>query len=333
MGIELQQLRQVVALAEHGSFVRAAAALHISQPALSRSVQTLERNVGSELFRRGAAGVTPTELGRLYIERARDLLRLADELDSAAMRGTKRLTGRVAVGGGPYPAESILGPAAARFVEDFPGISIRLDAGDWDDLLRRLRSRELDFFVAETSLLTREPDIETEQLGSARTVYWVARAEHPLARREHVTAEEVLQYPFVAPAQIPPRVLEPLMKAHAAASSKSPAPFALPAVRCDGLAPAKRIIASSDAVTGSILSCVSSELESGQFALLGAEPWLTLQYGAVSLKGRPWSQAASRMYEYVREAERQVDAQEADLLRRFGRRITGSKRRVAAASR
>ena len=81
MALELQQLRQVIALAEHGSFVRAAAALHISQPALSRSIQNLEQRFGSELFLRSSGGVVPTDVGRLYLERARDLLRMADELD------------------------------------------------------------------------------------------------------------------------------------------------------------------------------------------------------------------------------------------------------------
>ena len=86
MALELQQLRQVVALAEHRSFVRAAAALHISQPALSRSIQHLERRFGSSLFVRSSSGVVPTDLGRLYIERARDLLRMADELEGEADR-------------------------------------------------------------------------------------------------------------------------------------------------------------------------------------------------------------------------------------------------------
>ena len=84
MAFELQQLRQVIALAEHGSFVRAAAALHISQPALSRSIQNLERHFGSELFQRSSVGVVPTDVGRLYIERARDLLRLAEDLERDA---------------------------------------------------------------------------------------------------------------------------------------------------------------------------------------------------------------------------------------------------------
>ena len=120
MALELQQLRQVIALAEHGSFVRAAAALHISQPALSRSIQNLERRFGSELFVRSSSGVVPTDLGRLYIERARDVLRMAVELDREAVTHGTLGAGRVAVGGGPFPSESVLGPAVVRFVEQFP---------------------------------------------------------------------------------------------------------------------------------------------------------------------------------------------------------------------
>jgi DNA-binding transcriptional LysR family regulator len=331
MGIELQQLRQVVALAEHGSFVRAAAALYISQPALSRSIQNAERTVGSDLFVRGPGGVTPTDLGRVYIERARDLVRLADELDGS-MRSARTLTGRVAVGGGPYPAESFLGMASARFVTDHPGTSVRLDASDWEDLLRRLRSRELDFFVAESSLLAREPDIEVSPLGSARAVYWVARSEHPLARHARVDAAEVLGYPLVTAAPLPPRLLEPMLALHAKAAIGSGAPRPLPAVLCNGLAPLKRIVASSDAVTGSILASVEAELESGRFVLLGTEPWLYLQYAVVALKGQPWTQAASTLLDYVREAEQQVDAKEALLLRRYGRNVSAARREPGRAA-
>src|SRR5512139_636477 len=108
-----------LALAEHGSFVRAAAALHISQPALSRSIQGLERSFGSELFLRSSGGVVPTDVGRLYLERARDLLRMADELDREAVAHATLGAGRVAVGGGPFPAESFMGQAAVRFVAQF----------------------------------------------------------------------------------------------------------------------------------------------------------------------------------------------------------------------
>lgn len=329
MAFELHQLRQALALAEHGSFVRAAAALHLSQPALSRSIQNLERSFGSELFARTSGGVVPTDVGRLYLERARELLRMADELDREAVTHGTLGAGRVAVGGGPYPSESIVGPAAVRFVEQFPRISVHLHARDWDELLQELRSRELDFFVAETSTLQREPDVEIAPMPSQHSVYVVARAGHPLARRAGVTVAEALSWPFATPSRIPPRILDPFLAAHRAATRQGGATRPFPSIQCDGLAPVKRILATSDAVTGTILSCIATELETGRLVLLATEPWLHLQYGIVSLKGRPWTQAAERFREFVIEAERDAAAEELRLVARFGPGSPGRRKRFS----
>ncbi|MBK7902753.1 MAG: LysR family transcriptional regulator [Proteobacteria bacterium] len=186
MAMELRQLRQVVALADHRSFVRAAAALHISQPALTRSIQNLERGFGNSLFLRSAAGVVPTDLGRLSVEHARDLLRMADELESEAIGHAAQRTGRVSIGGGPYPTDSFLGPATARFVEQFPRFTVQLLSGGWDDLALRLRSRTLDFFVNDASLLTGEPDLEMTPMPVKHPVYFCARAGHRWRRARRV---------------------------------------------------------------------------------------------------------------------------------------------------
>jgi DNA-binding transcriptional LysR family regulator len=313
MALELQQLRQVIALAEHGSFVRAAAALHISQPALSRSIQAIERQFGSELFLRTSSGTVPTDLGRLYLERARDLLRMADDFEREAVHRGALQAGRVAVGGGPYPSEAVLARAAARFAEQFPGISLRVRSGDWDELLQRLRSRELDFFVAETSTLHHEADIEVAPLDATHALYFVARAGHPLALRSDLPVAELLSWPFITPGRVPPRILDPLLSMLRGAKGRS-----FPAIECNGLAPLKRILASSDAVSASILSCISRELEDGSLVLLGTAPWMHLHYGIVSLKGRPWTQAAGRFVEFVRDAERDTAQDEQRLARRFG---------------
>jgi len=307
MALELQQLRQVVALAEHRSFVRAAAALHISQPALSRSIQNLERRFGSSLFLRSAAGVVPTDLGQLYIERARDLLRMADELEGQAIGHAAFRTGRVDVGGGPYPTDSFLGPAAARFVEQFPRVSVRLHSGNWDDLVHQLRSRTLDFFVAETSLLTSEPDLDVAPMPVQHPMYFFARAGHPLTRSNTpVRTADVLAWPFAAPSRIPPRVLDPLLAAHREGASRSAPARPFPAIECNGLAPVKRIVAASDAVSASILPCIAEDLDSGRFVLLPTEPWMYLHYGVVSLRGRPWTQTADTLRNFVLEAEHEA---------------------------
>lgn len=80
MAIDLRQMRHVLALAEHGSFARAAAALRLSQPAQSRSIQSIEQQIGTEIYLRAPTGVTPTDAGRLLIQRARPVLQLAKDL-------------------------------------------------------------------------------------------------------------------------------------------------------------------------------------------------------------------------------------------------------------
>lgn len=334
MPFELKQLRQVVALAEHGSFVRAAAALHMSQPALSRSIQKLEARFGSELFLRSSGGAVPSDLGRLYIERARDLLRMADELDREAVSHGNLRTGRVAVGGGPYPAEALLALAAAVFVQQFPGISVQVHSRSWDELARQLRSRELDFFVAETSTLQREPDLDIVPMPSTHPIYFIARAGHPLVEKgRDVSVSDPFAWPFVAPSRVPPRILDPMLAAHRSASSRLAAGHPFPAIECNGLATAKRIVLNSDAITASIPSCVATELECGLLVLLTREPWMHLHYGIVTLKGQPRTQVAERFLEHVLEAERDVEHEDARLVARYAPPgHLPSKRRIKAKS-
>ena len=315
MGVELQQLRQVIALAEHGSFVRAAAALHLSQPALSRSIAGLEQRFGSPLFERRKSGIEPTDLGRLFVERARDVLRLADQLEREAVGEGQVRSGRLAVGGGPFPSDAVLAPAAARFVEQFPGVHLKVISHNWDELTRLLRARELDFYIAETSTLQREPDLVVEPMPVPHAVYLFARAGHPLASSRPTSVAKVLQWPFASPARVPPRLLDPLLGTQRATFAQGRTPLPFPSIECNAIAPVKRMVADSDMVAGSILASIGRELDSGEFVLLAHEPWLTLQYGIVRLMRRPLTQIASRFLEFVHEAERQVVAESGRLAR------------------
>ncbi|MFN3618577.1 MAG: LysR family transcriptional regulator, partial [Aquabacterium sp.] len=71
--IDLKRLRHLTALVQYGNFHRAAEALHLTQPALSRSIQALEAHVGAPLLMRHRTGVEPTELGRLMLRHAGEL--------------------------------------------------------------------------------------------------------------------------------------------------------------------------------------------------------------------------------------------------------------------
>jgi DNA-binding transcriptional LysR family regulator len=314
MSLELRQMRHVLALAEHGNFARAAAALHLSQPALSRSIQSIEQQIGTGLFSRTSNGVVPTDIGRLFVQRARHLVRMAAEFDREVLGDPTLQIGHVAVGAGPYPAESILSVALARFIAAYPVVSVRMQVGNWDELLRRLRAREVDFFVAEISTLQAEYDLQIEPLAE-HPLFFVARSGHPLAGRGEVTAADTFAFPFVAPSRIPPRVLEPMLKAQREASAPAAVARAFPSLECGSLAVMKRIVADSDAITAVTLPCVSAELADHRLTLLGRAPWLSVHYGLVGLKGQPLSRAAEGFREFVIDAERMTSIEE-DRLRK-----------------
>jgi DNA-binding transcriptional LysR family regulator len=321
MLLEFRQMRHVVALAEHGSFARAASALGLSQSALSRSIQSVEREVGSQLFVRTASGAEPTDGGRVVIARIRQIVLLTEELDSELVGERGLQSGQLHIGGGPFPAQSMLADALARFVADYPRVVVRMMMRDWDELLRRLRAREIEFFVAETSTFGGEADLEVESLNPHAT-FIIARSGHPLASRIPVSFADGLAYPYVSLTRIPPRSLEPIRSTLRRSPEASAANRVFPALEFNALEPVKRIVLGSDALMVAPLSCVKSELESGALVVLGSEPHLGTRYGILKLKSHPLSAAGERFREYVLEAEREFTQREKELLERWRPRPT-----------
>lgn len=312
MTLELRPLRHLLAVVEHGSFGRAALALGLTQPSLSRSVQGLERRVGAALFRRSKRGVVPTDEGHLLVVRARALVGAADELDREVQRRKVPGSGQVSIGAGPYPGETVVPAALARFGADHPLVRVRvLLRGDWDELLARLRARELDFVLFETSMYAGEHDLDVEPL-SPHPVYLVARRGHPLARRKAIGPAHTFGYPFVALSRFPPRALEPMLATRGETVAAAPGrPF--PSIEIGSLAAAKRLLANSDAIAPLTLSCVAEEVARGSLVLLLTEPWMKTGYGFLSLKDRVPSAAARALIGCLREEEATLLREEAAL--------------------
>jgi DNA-binding transcriptional LysR family regulator len=331
MALDLRALRQLLALADHGSFGRAAAALRMTQPALSRSMKGLEAEVGAELFERSPTGAVPTDEGRLLIERARELVRAADELDRELLRRRVPGAGQVALGAGPYPGETIVPAALTRFMAAHPLVRVRVVVrGDWDELLRRLRARELDFFVAETSTLDAEHDLDVERQAQ-HPAYFVARRGHPLAERTTVRAEHTFSYPFLALSRYPPRVLQPMLATRQASDARRPGrPF--PAIELASLHAVKQVLLGSDAIAPLTLPCVADELERGTLVVLATESWVYTQYGLVRLRGHTQSAAASRFADCLREEEAALVRDESRLVAAHwtGRKPPAGRRRRGA---
>lgn len=149
MALNLHLLRLFAAVARHGGFSRAAEALHISQPAVSKGVREFEAQVGGRLLERGPGGVTPTEAGQVLLRHATALFaaeRAAEE-DLAALRGLTR--GGLSVGASTTIGTYLLPPLLGAFHRAHPGVELRLRNANTAGVAELLLARELDVALVE----------------------------------------------------------------------------------------------------------------------------------------------------------------------------------------
>lgn len=142
--MELRQVRYFVAVAEELHFGRAASRVHVAQPALSKQVMNLERELGAQLFDRRGRKVELTEAGRVFLERALVILEGVAEAELAAARAGRGETGRLTVG---FTGMALYG-AAPRIVKAFgerhPGVGLALREMRTPDMVKALRDRRVD---------------------------------------------------------------------------------------------------------------------------------------------------------------------------------------------
>lgn len=195
--LRLSLLRAVDAVAAHGSLLKAAAAIGISQPALTKSLHELEDLLQLRLFIRHPRGMRPTPAGIVFVRSARrvlaELRRLDEELDELSGPG-----GTVALGALPVAAAGVLPGALVRLKLAYPDVKVRMRQGRTEELLPLLASGELDLIVGRLY----EPVVPD---GFAREPLWaepisvLARADHPIFSHAQVSVEELRRYELVLP--------------------------------------------------------------------------------------------------------------------------------------
>lgn len=201
MATDLRLLRALVVLAEEDHVGRAAARLHVSQPALSKQIAQLERTTGLTLFERHPRGVTPTEAGRLLVERARHVLAEADSFDAAAARARRALSGRLLLGFIGQAANERTPVLLRSYRERHPDVVVELRQYDMTDLSAGLRTGETD--VALLRLPLGVPDLVHEPLLVEPRVA-VLPAEHRLAGEARIGIAQLLDEPWVVSASPDP---------------------------------------------------------------------------------------------------------------------------------
>ncbi len=279
--LNLRQLQHVRALAEHAHFGRAARAVHLSQPAFTRSIQALETHLQVTLFDRGQGGIRPTVFGRLLLERGAQIVHQSRQLEKEIRQLRGLDSGQVAVGAGPYPAASLLPTVTGRLVSAHPGLRVRVMIDNWRGLTRLLREGELDLFVADIRELAGAGDLDITPMPSHRTVFF-CRPGHPLLALPRLDADSLAQYPL-AGTEIP----QNLGEGFGALDEDY-------TVVSDDALFLRALVAASDVISVAPRSTIAGQLARGELVELPVKdtPAYASAYGIVRLAGQTPSPAA-----------------------------------------
>lgn len=260
--LKLRDFDVLLAVIETGSMGKAAAALGMSQPAVSKAIAYLEHALGVRLLDRSRQGVEPTPYGRALIKRGVamfDEMRLGVQ-DIAFL--SDPTAGEIRVGGAEHMVSAILSPVVHRLSGQYPRMSFNIVVGDLRTLLRELDARHIDVVISRLHSAPSE-EHSVEVLFEDPLVVVTGRSS-PLARRRKIEFSELLNEPWV---------LQPPDNPFGA--------LALDALRAVGLAPPRLAVAT----TSYDLRC--ELLETGRYLTMVPRFWALLPRIHPSLKVLP----------------------------------------------
>lgn len=294
--MNIKHLEHLLALADNGSFSKAADKLFITQSALSRSIQSLEYELGGKVLDRIGKRNELTPLGLHVLSRARHIVRDAAELRNSAnlMQGGGR--GAISVGLGSGPAALLLVPLMCAAATQ-PGMRVAVTQGAVESQITQLRSRQLDAMVVDMRRVIPAPDLNIESLVELRAGF-VVRAKHPLAGQSNVTLADVLRYP-VACTPLSDEVARNLVNQFGPRAN----PSEMVTLRCDDIVSLISTMAQTDAIFLGVLATARNGLADGSLIELQFNPKFssTARFAYVSLAGRTEAPVMAYFREFVRE--------------------------------
>lgn len=198
--MEIRVLRYFLAVAQEGSVTRAARALHLTQPTLSRQIRELEEELGQTLFSRGGRELSLTREGLLLRQRAEEIVGLA-EITEKEFRslGEKTVSGDLSLGCGESKALSFVTDALKVLQDEHPLIIPHFFSGNGEIIMDRLDKGLLDFAV----LMGAENTERYYSLPLPNHDTWglLMNKDDPMAQKKAITAEDLLDIPLILSSQ------------------------------------------------------------------------------------------------------------------------------------
>jgi DNA-binding transcriptional LysR family regulator len=295
--MELKRLGHLVALADQPNFRRAAQAVHLSQPAFSRSIQAAEAELGFALFERGGAEVRCTPAGEFVVERARRLLQENSRFQRDLALYRDHEIGELVLGFGQFTAARLLPPLLAHLRQRYPRVSVRVQVQSLSYLLGPLKRQELDFLVGDARFAAGDEAFEVRSIGTVAGAFFV-RKGHPLLSRKALHMADMA--PFgLAMGRLPLPAQANLRRLMAIPEADN-----LPvAVECDDILSLKAIVMATDTVMVGTPGLVEQEVASGALCALkiADQPKSQSHLSILSLRGRTFSPVAAYATGFLEE--------------------------------
>ena len=195
--MELRTLRYFLAAAQEENITRAADLLHVTQPTLSRQIMDLERELGVTLMLRGKNGLTLTDDGVFFCQRAQEIVELADRLEKNFAERQGSVGGMVVIGASEVGGSQTLAKLIREFSEKYPAVQFTLYNETADNIKDRL-----DKGLVDIGLLLEPIDVtkyDYVRLAQQDTWGLLVRDDHPLVKKASLTAEDVASCPLLLP--------------------------------------------------------------------------------------------------------------------------------------
>lgn len=198
--LDLRLVSSFLTIVDEGTISAAAERLHLSQPALSRQLKLLEKQVGRQLLIRSNKTIALTEAGALLRDRARPLLNMATETSRELRSADAEIAGEIRVGAAESRGFRVVAQVAARLKSEHPGVRLSVHSGGGRRVEDGLMTGEFSFgLFIEPWDLSR---YNTIQLPQADRWGVLVRSDSDLASREHVALSELSDRPVIAPERV-----------------------------------------------------------------------------------------------------------------------------------
>ncbi len=196
--IKLRHLQAFVEVARLKSVIRAAEVLHVSQPAVTKTIRELEEVLGVDLFEREGRGIRPTRLGEIFLRHAGATMATLRQAIDAVSREAAQSGPPVRIGALPTVSARIMPHAMTRFLIDAAGAPVKIVTGENAILLEQLRQGDLDLVVGRLAAPEKMTGLTFEHLYSERVVF-VVRPGHALLSPAADAFAELSAYPMLVP--------------------------------------------------------------------------------------------------------------------------------------